>query len=70
MWRDLDLWFVSFYKSNYIAEKWMLNDYKSTAQNRAVPNVAIMVISRLFNSHIFMYDMLHRLLFDETIIVI
>ncbi len=47
----------------------MLNDYKSTAQNRAVPKVAIMVISRLFNSLIFMYD-IHHLLFDETIIVI
>ncbi len=44
----------------------MLNDYKSTAQNRAVPKVAIMVISRLFA--FFMYDIL-RLLFDETIIV-
>ncbi len=30
----------------------------------------IMVISRLFNSLIFMYDILHRILFDETIIVI
>ncbi len=28
-----------------------------------------MVISRLFNSLIFMYDILHRLLFDETLIV-
>ncbi len=49
----------------------MLNDYKSTAQNRAAPKVTIMVISRLFNSLVFMYDILHRLLFDhETIIVI
>ncbi len=43
----------------------MLNDYKSTAQNRAVPKVAIMVISRLFNS--LTLCMVHRLLFDETI---
>ncbi len=49
--------------------KCMLNDYKSTAQNRAAPKVAIMVISRLFNSLIFMCD-IHSLLFDETIIVI
>ncbi len=28
--------------------KWMLNDYKSTAQNRAAPKVAIMVISIQF----------------------
>ncbi len=49
--------------------KWMLNDYKSTAQNRAAPKVAIMVISRLFSSLIFMYE-IHRLLFEETIIVI
>ncbi len=47
----------------------MLNDYKRTAQNHAAPKVAIMVISRLFNSLIFMCD-IHRLLFDETIIVI
>ncbi len=47
----------------------MLNDYKSTAQNRAAPKVAIMVISRLFSSLIFMYE-IHRLLFEETIIVI
>ncbi len=25
--------------------KWMLNDYKSTAQNRVAPKVALMVIS-------------------------
>ncbi len=31
--------------------------------------VTIMVISRLFNSIIFMYDILHRLLFHETLIV-
>ncbi len=46
----------------------MLNDYKSTAQNRTAPKVAIMVISRPFNSLIFMCD-IHRLLFDKTIIV-
>ncbi len=46
-----------------------LNDYKSTAQNHAAPKVAITVISRPFNSLIFMYD-IHRLLFDETFIVI
>ncbi len=28
----------------------MLDDYKSTAQNRAVPKVAITVINSLFNS--------------------
>ncbi len=43
----------------------MLNDYKSTAQNK---KVAIMVISRLFNSLI-LYDILQRLLFHETLIV-
>ncbi len=47
----------------------MLNDYKSTTQNRAAPKVAIMVISRLLNSLIFMCDV-HGFLFDETIIVI
>ncbi len=47
----------------------MLNDYKSTAQKRAAPKVSIIVINRLFNSLIFMYD-IYRLLFDETIIVI
>ncbi len=49
LWSDLDLRFVSFYKSNYIAEmEWMLNDYKST-QNLA----AIMVISIQFT---YIYD--------------
>ncbi len=28
--------------------KWMLNDYKSTAQNRAGPKVAIMVITYIY----------------------
>ncbi len=36
--------------------KCMLNDYKSTAQNHTAPKVAIMIISRLFNSLTFMYD--------------
>ncbi len=35
--------------------KCMLNNYKRMSQNCA-PKVAIMVISRLFNSLIFMYD--------------
>ncbi len=34
--------------------KCMLNGYKSTPQNRAVPKVTIMVISRLFKLLIFM----------------
>ncbi len=34
----------------------MLNDYKSTAQNRAAPKVEIIVIGRLLNSLTFMYD--------------
>ncbi len=51
---NLYLQFVSFYKSNYVACK-MLNDYKSTIQNRAAPKVAVMVISRLFNQLTFMY---------------
>ncbi len=33
-----------------------VNDYKSTAQNRAAPKDSIMVISRLLSSLIFMYD--------------
>ncbi len=48
LWSDLDLRFVLYYKSNYIAEKIDVNDYKSMAQNRAAPpKVAIMVIRRL-----------------------
>ncbi len=43
MGSDLDMRFVSFYKSSL--RKWMLNKYKSTAQNHAAPKVAIMVIS-------------------------
>ncbi len=48
----------------------MLNDYKSTPQNRPAPKVTRMskLISKLFNSLIFLHD-IRRLLFDETIIV-
>ncbi len=49
--------------------KWMVNDYKSTAQIRAAPKVSIIVINRLLNLLIFMCD-IHRFLFDGTIIVI
>ncbi len=38
--------------------------WKSTAQNRAAPKVAIMVISIQLT-----YIYVHRLLFDETVIV-
>ncbi len=44
----------------------MLNDYKSTAQNRAVPKVTIMIIS--IQIHLYLC-MMHRLIFHETIIV-
>ncbi len=44
----------------------MLNDYKSTAQNRAAPKVAIMVISIQIHIHL---CMMHHLLFHEAIIV-
>ncbi len=48
LWSDLDLQFVSFYKTNYTAEKTdakKKKKKKKTAQNRAAPKVAIMVIS-------------------------
>ncbi len=45
----------------------MLNDYKSTAQNRAAPKVSIMVISIQF-TYIYVLCM-YCLLFHETLIV-
>ncbi len=45
----------------------MLNDYKSTAQNRAAPKVSIMVISIQF-TYIHVLCM-YCLLFHETLVV-
>ncbi len=42
LWSDLDLAFINKITS---LRKWMINDYKSSAQNRVAPKFTIMVIS-------------------------
>ncbi len=68
LWSDLDLGFVSFYKSNYIAEKidaeWLQKHLTKPCSAKSRNN------GNQYSIHLYLFSYdIHRLLFDETLIV-